>query len=132
MFSKKLVGALAVLGATAVVPFAVAQELPTVEPQPLPAAVQFCDGLQATVVGTNGSDVLFADADGSVIVAGAGNDVIIGRGGNDTICAGDGDDVVEPGRGDDRVLGDNDRDVVLETFTNGNDDIEGDGSATTS
>ena len=37
MYSKKLVGALVALGATAIVPFAVAQELPTVEPTPAAA-----------------------------------------------------------------------------------------------
>ena len=101
MFStRKLVGALAVLATTAAVPVAAAQLR-----EPVPIPLEFCNGLQADVVGTEQADTLFADADGSVIVAKGGDDIVLGRGGDDTICAGDGSDKVLPGDGSDTVFG---------------------------
>ena len=68
--------------------------------------------LEATIVGTDGDDVIHGTADPDVIVGGAGDDRITGGGGNDTICGGPGDDViveggisVRGGAGDDTVGG---------------------------
>jgi RTX calcium-binding nonapeptide repeat (4 copies) len=64
-----------------------------------------CQGRQATIVGTSGSDNLVGTAGRDVIVARGGSDDIESRGGNDVICAGRGRDDVLSGRGRDRVFG---------------------------
>ncbi len=80
-----------------------------------------CDGIRATIVGTDGDDVL-AGSDGAdvivgrggfdVIDAGAGNDIVCGGGGDDALDGGGGMDVVLGGGGNDRLGGDV-RDVLL-------------------
>ncbi len=64
-----------------------------------------CGGRDATIVGSDGNDVLVGTARGDVIWAGPGDDVIESLGGNDVICGGPGDDVAYAGRGNDRVFG---------------------------
>jgi Ca2+-binding RTX toxin-like protein len=69
-----------------------------------PAAVE-CFGLPATIVGSEGADVLIG-TDGDDVVAGlGGDDAILGFGGNDALCGGPGDDGLVPGLGDDRIDG---------------------------
>lgn len=53
-----------------------------------------CFDLPATIVGTEGDDVLFGTPGPDVIVGGDGNDVIRARGGDDFVCGGDGDDTI--------------------------------------
>jgi Ca2+-binding RTX toxin-like protein len=53
-----------------------------------------CQGLQATLVLGEGSDVGTAEPGDDVIVDLGGDDQIAGGGGDDTICAGPGDDLV--------------------------------------
>ena len=79
-----------------------------------PSATFRCNGVVATIVGTNGNDEIKGTNGRDVIVARGGNDEIYGRGGNDLICAGAGVDDVEAGAGNDRVYG-----------GGGNDDLEG-------
>jgi hypothetical protein len=72
-----------------------------------------CFGARATIVGTDGADIL-TGTDGSDVIAGlGGDDQIYGLNGNDLICAGDGndvvvtlldDDVVSGGAGDDLLM----------------------------
>ncbi len=63
-----------------------------------------CHGMPATIVGTNGRDILFGTEGPDVIVGRAGADSIHGGGGDDTICAGSGIyDFVRGGSGDDYV-----------------------------
>ena len=64
-----------------------------------------CAGRIATMVGTNGDDVLGGTPSRDVISAMGGNDKIRGGGGNDLVCAGSGRDRVGGGRGRDRLLG---------------------------
>ena len=53
-----------------------------------------CDGLEATIVGTAGDDVLQGTWQDDVIVGLGGNDIIRGGSGSDTICGGDGNDEI--------------------------------------
>jgi hypothetical protein len=70
-----------------------------------------CDGLPATMVGTEGPNLLNGTTGNDVIVGLGGNDVIYGLGGDDVICGGEGNDTLQGGPGDDRLLGEggNDR-----------------------
>ncbi len=72
-----------------------------------------CHGKRATIVGTEGNDVIHGTPGGDVIWGGGGNDVIYGEGGNDVICGGPGDDTIHGGRGDDWLDGGPGRDIVL-------------------
>lgn len=81
-----------------------------------PAAEEtpLCHGLRATIVGTDGNDVIHGTEGRDVIWAGPGNDVVYGEGGNDVICGGPGSDVLHGGRGDDWLNGGpGNRDIVL-------------------
>jgi Ca2+-binding RTX toxin-like protein len=62
-----------------------------------------CQGVKATVVGSDGDDVLRGKGGEDVIVARGGNDQIFTGEGQDRVCAGDGDDLVDTGGGEDRV-----------------------------
>jgi Ca2+-binding RTX toxin-like protein len=72
----------------------------------------FCDGLEATIVGTLGDDVLEGTEGDDVIVGIDGNDVIYGHGGNDVICGGDGNDILLGGDGNDILFGDAGNDIL--------------------
>lgn len=87
-----------------------------------------CDGQTATIVGTNGDDVLFG-TDGDDVIAGlGGNDTISGLGGDDRICGGLGedtlygeDDVFTPPAttgGNDRIFGQEGGDLLIGDFGN--------------
>ena len=78
-----------------------------------------CNGQPATIIGTNGRDVIRGTSGPDVIVSFGGNDVIYGNGGEDTICAGDGNDVVYGGAGDDFIDG---GDGLDKLFGNAGDD----------
>jgi hypothetical protein len=80
---------------------------------PVVAAKPMCMGHRATIVGTNGRDVLTGTPRRDVIVAKAGNDVIRGGAGNDVICAGAGDDRVWGQGGHDRVAGQGGHDRIF-------------------
>ena len=91
---------LALLGATSIFP-AVALAAPG------------CAGLPATIVGTEGDDVLEGTPGDDVIVGLDGADIIRGGGGNDHICGGKKDDTIEGGAGDDLLLGGRGRDHLV-------------------
>jgi Ca2+-binding RTX toxin-like protein len=76
------------------------------EPPPPPR----CAGKPATIVGTDGRDVLRGTRRADVIVALAGDDVVKAADGNDTVCAGAGNDTVSGGDGNDRLSGEAGRD----------------------
>lgn len=68
-------------------------------------AAATCLGLEATIVGSGGDDVLIGTDNRDVIVAFGGDDYIDAGGGDDVICAGAGNDVVVGGGGNDTVHG---------------------------
>lgn len=71
-----------------------------------------CDGLPATIVGTNGADVLDGTAGNDVIVGLGGNDVIRGFGGSDVLCGGPGRDRLFGGLQKDRLFGGENGDLL--------------------
>jgi Ca2+-binding RTX toxin-like protein len=82
-----------------------------------------CHGREATIVGTDGDDVIRGTPGRDVIWGGDGDDTIYGNLGNDLICGGPGSDLIHGGRGNDvadggagngdRVMGDLGDDKVL-------------------
>ena len=75
-------------------------ETTTVIEPPPPAQ---CAGKAASIVGTEGSDMLVGTNGKDVIVALGGNDTIDGLGGNDLVCGLGGNDVIRVRGGHDRV-----------------------------
>ncbi|MGH8589452.1 MAG: choice-of-anchor D domain-containing protein, partial [Gammaproteobacteria bacterium] len=71
-----------------------------------------CFGVQATIVGTDGSDRINGTPGRDIIAALGGNDVINGRGGNDFLCGGKGADRIRGGTGKDRLDGGSGRDKL--------------------
>ena len=69
------------------------------------APVPTCNGLPATIIGTNRADRLTGTPGDDVMVGLGGDDWINGMGGNDTICGGDGNDTLVGGAGDDTLFG---------------------------
>ncbi len=82
-----------------------------------------CDGLTATIIGTEDGERINGTSGDDVIVALGGNDRIFGRGGNDVICAGDGNDRVYAGGGDDTVFGEGGNDFA--SGGSGEDTLDG-------
>lgn len=72
----------------------------------------FCRGILATIVGTEGPDVIHGTEFRDVIMGLGGDDIIFGYGGNDLICAGDGNDTVYGGDGRDKIYGDDGDDTL--------------------
>ena len=72
-----------------------------------------CSGALATIVGTNGANVIRGTARRDVIAALGGDDVVRGLGGDDLICLGAGNDRGIGGAGADRILGGPGRDILL-------------------
>jgi Ca2+-binding RTX toxin-like protein len=64
-----------------------------------------CHGRRATIVGTDGPDVIRGTPARDVIWGGPGDDTIYGSLGNDLICGGAGSDLIHGGRGNDEVDG---------------------------
>jgi Ca2+-binding RTX toxin-like protein len=69
-----------------------------------------CRGLPATIVGTEGRDIIIGTPGPDVIHGLGGNDVIRGGRGDDLICGGPGRDRLSGGPGRDRLFGDSGRD----------------------
>lgn len=91
-----------------------------------------CGNGTATIVGTEGDDILIGTGKDDVIVGLGGNDIIFGKGGFDVICGGQGDDVIDGGWGYDRISGGEGNDVIrgdrgpdIITGGLGDDHIEG-------
>ena len=92
-----------------------------------------CNGLEPTIVGTEGADVIQGTWDVDVIVGLGGDDVIRGMSGADVICGGNGndviygdsqDDIIFGENGDDELYGGSDKDTIY--GGNGDDLIYGD------
>jgi hypothetical protein len=90
-------------------------------PQPQVLTPRFCDRKHATMVGTDGNDVLRGTAQNDVIVGLGGRDNIKGLGGGDRICGstepdkligGDGKDRVFGGAGHDHIYGNRGKDTL--------------------
>ena len=86
-------------------PFPPAQPVAPVVPR-----TDLCKGLTATIVGTEGRDIIIGTSGPDVIHGLGGNDVIRGIGGNDVICGGAGRDLIFGGRGRDKLFGEAGRD----------------------
>jgi len=86
-------------------------------------ATPTCAGVPATIVGTNGDDILRGTAKADVIVGNGGNDTIYGAKGNDIICANAGDDYIQGGPGRDLIIGGYGDDRIIGNA--GNDDLRG-------
>lgn len=71
----------------------------------LAAAGANCEGIPATIVGTDRNDTLEGTAGADVIVAKGGNDVIRSYGAADVVCGGPGTDRIMTGAGDDVSIG---------------------------
>jgi Ca2+-binding RTX toxin-like protein len=71
-----------------------------------------CHGQAATIVGTNGSDLIVGSAASDVIVARGGNDQVLARQGDDVVCGGAGADTLHGEGGGDLLAGEVDDDVI--------------------
>jgi hypothetical protein len=78
-----------------------------------PGGVVMCKGKIATLVGTNGNDVLVGTPGEDVVVGLGGNDKIKALAGDDTVCAGSGNDEVRGASGKDLLLGEGGKDKLL-------------------
>ena len=83
---------------------------------PASAGGAACDGVPATIVGTDGNNEIDGTSGRDVVQARGGNDEVDTLGGNDLICGGGGRDSLAGDAGDDRVLG-----------GRGNDELDGNG-----
>jgi hypothetical protein len=72
-----------------------------------------CHGKKATLVGTEGPDVIRGTKGRDVILGLGGNDKLIGLGAKDTICGGVGKDKLMGGPGRDRLFGDAGKDRLI-------------------
>jgi Ca2+-binding RTX toxin-like protein len=80
-------------------------------------------GRIATIVGSEGGDVLHGTPHRDVIWAGPGDDVVYGGLGDDLICGGSGDDLIHGGRGNDAIYGGPGTDQLYGDF--GDDKVAG-------
>ncbi|NNE97127.1 MAG: hypothetical protein HKN24_13965 [Acidimicrobiales bacterium] len=76
------------------------------------AAQEMCLGMPATMVGTEGRDILIGTPGVDVIVGLGGNDVLRGLDGDDYLCGGNGRDRLFGGFGDDHLEGGKKNDIV--------------------
>ncbi len=72
-----------------------------------------CNGLVASIVGTQADDEIVGTENDDVIVGLGGSDRVQGSGGNDTLCGDAGNDDLFGDAGDDTLLGGADNDVLL-------------------
>lgn len=91
-----------------------------------------CNGRPATILGTNGADVIEGTPGDDVIVAYGGDDVVNGGGGFDVICSGSGNDTVDGGDGNDEIWSGSGDDLIdggagddFVRAGTGNDEIRG-------
>lgn len=92
---------------------------------PAQAGPPTCAGRRATIVGTDGPDVIHGTQGRDVIVGLGGDDTIYGLGQDDLICGGDGHDLVYGGAGNDTIFGGAGDDLL--DGGHGNDTIDGGG-----
>ena len=87
------------------------------------ADVLYADAQARHLIGLGGNDLLYADAGNSWLEGGDGNDVLVGNRGNDLLDGGAGDDWMGSGAGDDTYIVDSIGDVVSEGANSGFDTI---------
>ncbi len=87
--------------------------------------VDECGGMEPTITGTAGNDVLEGTPGDDVIHGGDGHDIIRGKAGNDVICGGPGNDLLIGGNGDDTLRGGSGKDVLRGAA--GTDNLRGGG-----
>lgn len=71
-----------------------------------------CQGQPATIIGTDGDDLIVGTDGPDVIVGLGGDDIISGLGGADLVCAGPGADHISGGDGPDKLYGNAGPDVI--------------------
>lgn len=71
-----------------------------------------CNGLKATIIGTEFNDVIPGTDNIDVIVGLGGDDLITGLAGDDVICGGSGNDIIDGGAGNDTIYGDAGEDEI--------------------
>jgi Ca2+-binding RTX toxin-like protein len=86
-------------------------------------AVPNCSGLAATIVGTDGADVIQGTAGVDVVALLGGSDTFTDVGGNDLVCGGPGDDDLTGGPGSDILKAKSGDDDVA--GSSGNDTVRG-------
>ena len=96
-----------------------------VSPAAAQSSASLCNGLEPTIVGTEGDDVLNGTWRDDVIVGLGGDDQIRGLSGNDVICGGAGNDVIDGGSQDDIIFGGEGADVI--NGSSGEDELHGGG-----
>jgi RTX calcium-binding nonapeptide repeat (4 copies) len=108
-----------VIGVAAVGVIALGAQTAAQTPAPTPPgqAPVTCNGLPATIVGTEkgteGRDPPLIGTRGRDVIVGlGGNDTLSGLGGNDVICGGDANDTLKGGSGKDTLLGQAGGDVL--------------------
>ena len=79
-----------------------------------------CNGLPATIVGTEASEAITGTSGPDVIHGLGGNDQIRGLSGDDVICGGSGKDLLRGGKGDDVLRGNRGSDLLI---GGGGDDV---------
>jgi Ca2+-binding RTX toxin-like protein len=89
------------------------------------AAPPACNGIPASIVGTDGSDVLSGTPARDVIAGLGGNDKLSGLAGDDVICGGAGKDTLMGGKGNDKLYGEAGKDTLK--GGPGNDKLKGGG-----
>ncbi len=82
-----------------------------------------CKGQAASVVGTDGSDLLVRTNNRDVAAGRSGNDIIRTAGGNDLVCAGSGNDNLGGGTGNDKLYGESGNDKL--SGDSGKDTLDG-------
>lgn len=76
-------------------------------------ALPKCNGVTATIVGTEGPDRVSGTPGNDVIVTLGGDDIVRGGDGNDIICGGDGRDRLLGERGSDVLFGEKQNDILV-------------------
>jgi Ca2+-binding RTX toxin-like protein len=84
-----------------------------------------CDGVPATIVGTDAGELLNGTPGDDVVSAGGGDDFIMGFSGNDRLCGEAGNDIILGADGSDFLAGDADSDFLEGGL--GDDRIDGGG-----
>lgn len=85
--------------------------------EPPPATGEYhCDGLEPTIIGTHGDDVINGTDGVDVIVGLGGDDTIMGLKGDDYICGGPGSDVLYGNQGKDEIHGGDGADLIKGGF----------------
>ena len=79
----------------------------------------------ASIIGTDGDDVLEGTSEGDIILGGSGNDIINGGPGVDNLNGEDGNDTIDGGEGNDIINGGNNNDTI--DGGSGDDTIDGGG-----